>query len=55
MNCRTWPPFYEKEIDGKCVSTPPPVTKNTTYDIAGFAFVLLLVIGIPLIVISKAK
>lgn len=54
MNCRNWPPFYEQNVDGKCVSTPPIIKNSPTYDYLGFALVLL-VVAIPIIIISKSK
>ena len=33
MNCRTWSPFYEKNIDGKCVKVPPAVAKDSPLDL----------------------
>jgi hypothetical protein len=54
MDCRTWPPFYEKEVDGKCVSTPPPPQDSLTSNLLGIGAVVLVVL-IPFFVLSKSK
>ena len=54
MDCRTWPPFYEKDINGKCVSVPPKAEKETIMDYIGFVGVLL-VVAVPILLITKAK
>ena len=55
MDCRTWPPFYEKEVDGKCVSTPPPQQNNgLAFNLLGIGAVVLVVL-IPFFLLSKSK
>jgi len=54
MDCRFWPPFNEKEIDGKCVSIPSSTKNSTSYDIVGFIGILLVVL-VPLFLLTKMK
>lgn len=42
-NCRSFPPFYEKEVDGKCVSSPPTVAPDTKMD---YIFTAVLIVGL---------
>jgi flagellar biogenesis protein FliO len=55
MNCRTWPPFYELEVNGVCVTNPTGSQQETTFDnILGLG----LIIGIFVVVgygITKIK
>jgi hypothetical protein len=52
MSCRSFPPFYEKEKDGVCVSTPPKIAPTSTKDYimlfllaAGFTGLILYAIS----------
>jgi len=54
MNCRNWPPFYEKDVNGKCVSVPPKAEKESIMDYIGFVAVVLIV-TVPILMITKMK
>jgi hypothetical protein len=54
MNCRTWAPFYEKDVNGKCISVPPKAEKESIKDYIGFVAVILIV-AIPILAITKIK
>lgn len=56
MKCRTWPPFYEKDINGQCVKVPPKQEKETFMDYVAFVSVFLFVgaiISIPMFSYDK--
>ena len=53
MSCRSFPPFYEVEKEGVCVSTPPKVAPTSTKEYillfvfaAGFAGLIYYAIGV---------
>lgn len=54
MSCRTWPPFYEKEINGVCVSAPPKDTSTSLENWLGL-FLIVAVITVPFYLASKSK
>jgi hypothetical protein len=55
MNCRQYPPFYEVEQNGTCVSNPPKVAPDTAKDyiITGVFFAILF--GGIIYVINSSK
>jgi hypothetical protein len=53
ISCRTWPPFYEKAINGVCVKVPPETPKYTPLEsILSMALVVSVVL-LPLYLITK--
>ena len=52
-NCRFWPPFYEKEINGQCIKVPPKV-ESSRYEFLGLIGVIL-VIAVPIFLMTKIK
>ena len=52
MSCRSFPPFYEKEKDGVCVSTPPKVAPTSPKD---YIILFVLTAGIIGLVFYSIK
>jgi hypothetical protein len=47
MNCRNWPPFYEQNIDGKCVKVPPEEQKSSTLAEIGLIALVAAAVVLP--------
>jgi len=54
MNCKHWPPYYEKEVNGKCVKVLPEKPSNKIEDLVALGLIVL-VVTIPFFVLSKIK
>ena len=56
MSCRYWPPFYEKEVNGKCVKVLPKSTSSIDYmDVLGLGMVIgvIAIAILPMVIYSK--
>lgn len=53
LNCRHWPPFYEEEINGKCVKVPQKTRKSSPLEGVLAVALIVVIVSIPLYVVYK--